>query len=71
MYDAIIVGAGFSGSILARKLAEEKNMKVLVVEQRNHIAGFSTTMVVSILIQTSKLSKIWTTFFEYKLLVDY
>ena len=29
MYDAIIVGAGFSGSILARKLAEEKNMKVL------------------------------------------
>lgn len=39
MYDAIIVGAGFSGSILARKLAEEKNMKVLVVEQRNHIAG--------------------------------
>lgn len=31
MYDAIIVGAGFSGSILARKLAEEKNMKVLVV----------------------------------------
>ena len=39
MYDAIIVGAGFSGSILARKLAEEKNMKVLVVERRNHIAG--------------------------------
>ena len=38
-YDVIIVGSGFSGSILARKLAEEKNMKVLVIERRPHIAG--------------------------------
>lgn len=39
MHDIIIVGTGFSGSILARKLAEEKKKKVLLVEQRNHIAG--------------------------------
>lgn len=38
-YDVIIVGAGFSGSVLARKLAEEKNKKVLILEKRNHIAG--------------------------------
>lgn len=38
-YDILIVGTGFSGSILARKLAEEKNKKVLMVEQRSHIAG--------------------------------
>ena len=39
MYDIIVVGAGFSGSIFARRLAEEKNQRVLLVEQRPHIAG--------------------------------
>lgn len=35
----IIVGAGFSGSIIARKIAEELGKKVTVVERRNHIGG--------------------------------
>ncbi|MGL4367189.1 MAG: UDP-galactopyranose mutase [Brevinemataceae bacterium] len=39
MHDILVVGAGFSGSILARKLAEEQNKKVLLVERRPHIAG--------------------------------
>lgn len=39
MYDYIIVGAGLAGSIIARKLAEENDKKVLVVERREHIAG--------------------------------
>lgn len=39
MHNIIVVGAGFSGSILARKLAEDQGKKVLLVEQRNHIAG--------------------------------
>lgn len=39
MYDVIVVGAGFSGSIFARRLAEEKGQRVLLVEQRPHIAG--------------------------------
>lgn len=38
-YDVIVVGSGFSGSILARKIAEECNKKVLIVEKRDHIAG--------------------------------
>ena len=29
MYDSIIVGCGFCGSVIARKLAEESNKKVL------------------------------------------
>ena len=37
-YDVVIVGAGFSGSIIARFFAE-KNMKVLLCEKRSHIAG--------------------------------
>ncbi len=37
--DVIVVGAGFAGSILARKLAEENNLKVLILEQRPHIGG--------------------------------
>ncbi len=37
--DIIIVGTGFSGSILARKIAEECGRKVTVVEKRDHIGG--------------------------------
>ena len=38
MKEAIVVGSGFSGSILARKLAEA-DYKVRIIEQRPHIAG--------------------------------
>ena len=39
MKKIIVIGSGFSGSILARKIAEELNEKVLVVEKRCHIGG--------------------------------
>jgi UDP-galactopyranose mutase len=39
MFDIIIVGAGFAGSILARQLASVSNKKVLLVEKRTHIGG--------------------------------
>ena len=39
MHDIVIIGAGFSGSIIARKIAEELDKKVLVVEKRSHIGG--------------------------------
>ena len=39
MQKIVIVGSGFSGSILARKIAEELDREVLVVERRKHIAG--------------------------------
>ena len=39
MEDIIIVGSGFSGSILAREIAEKLNRKVLVLEKRPHIGG--------------------------------
>lgn len=31
MYDCIIAGAGIAGAVAARKLAEEKDKKVLVI----------------------------------------
>ncbi len=37
--DVVIVGSGFSGSILARKLAEELDRPVTVVEKRAHVGG--------------------------------
>ena len=39
MYDYVIAGAGLSGSILARMLAEKQNKRVLLLERRPHIAG--------------------------------
>lgn len=37
-YDAIIIGAGFAGATVARKLADKKK-KVLIIEKRDHIGG--------------------------------
>lgn len=39
MFDTIIVGAGIAGAVCARKLAEEGNKKVLILERREHIGG--------------------------------
>ncbi len=38
-YDYLIVGAGFSGAVMAERLATQLNKKVIVVEKRNHIGG--------------------------------
>jgi len=39
MFDYLIVGAGFSGSVLAERLASQKNKKILIVDKRNPIGG--------------------------------
>ncbi|WP_083808827.1 UDP-galactopyranose mutase [Pedosphaera parvula] len=39
MFDYLIVGAGFAGSILAERLARGCGKKVLIVDRRPHIAG--------------------------------
>jgi UDP-galactopyranose mutase len=39
MFDYLIVGAGFAGSVLAERLASQANKRVLVVDRRNHIGG--------------------------------
>jgi UDP-galactopyranose mutase len=38
-YDYLIVGAGFAGSILAERLANEHDARVLLIDRRNHIGG--------------------------------
>ncbi|TDJ82085.1 UDP-galactopyranose mutase [Campylobacter volucris] len=35
----LIIGCGLSGVVLARKIAEEKNEKVLIIDRRDHIGG--------------------------------
>jgi UDP-galactopyranose mutase len=37
--DWLIVGAGFTGSVLAERIASQRGEKVLIVEQCDHIAG--------------------------------
>jgi UDP-galactopyranose mutase len=39
MFDYLIVGAGFSGSTLAERLASQLGKKVLLVDKRPHIGG--------------------------------
>jgi UDP-galactopyranose mutase len=39
MFDYLIVGAGFAGSVLAERLASGSNKKVLICDKRSHIGG--------------------------------
>jgi UDP-galactopyranose mutase len=39
MFDYLIVGAGFAGSVLAERLASVAGKKVLLIDQRNHVGG--------------------------------
>ncbi len=38
-YDWLIVGAGFTGAVLANLIASQLNKRVLVIDRRDHIAG--------------------------------
>ena len=38
-FDAVVVGSGFAGSVMARELAERGGKRVLVIEKKPHIAG--------------------------------
>jgi UDP-galactopyranose mutase len=39
MFDYLIVGAGFAGSVLAERLASQSDKKILIIDKRDHIAG--------------------------------
>ena len=39
MFDYLIVGAGFAGSVLAERLAAGSGKRVLVIDKRSHIGG--------------------------------
>jgi len=39
MFDYLVVGAGFAGSVIAERLARKFNKRVLICDRRNHIAG--------------------------------
>ncbi|MDB6091936.1 MAG: UDP-galactopyranose mutase [Gammaproteobacteria bacterium] len=39
MFDWLIVGAGFAGSVIAERLASQCGAQVLVIDKRNHVGG--------------------------------
>src|SRR5580765_5523502 len=39
MFDYLIVGAGYAGSVLAERLARGSDKQILLVDRRPHIAG--------------------------------
>jgi len=39
MFDYLIVGAGFAGSVLAERLASQSGKKILIIDTRSHIGG--------------------------------
>lgn len=38
-FDILVVGAGFAGAVLAERLATESNLRVLLVDRRDHLGG--------------------------------
>ena len=38
-YDALVVGAGYAGAVMAERLATQAGQRVLVIDRRGHIAG--------------------------------
>lgn len=39
MYDWLVVGAGFAGSVMAERIARVRNEKVLLIDRRSHVGG--------------------------------
>jgi len=39
VFDWLVVGAGFAGSVIAERLATQRNDSVLLIDKRRHIAG--------------------------------
>ena len=39
MFDFLVVGAGFAGSVVAERLARKFNKRILICDRRNHIGG--------------------------------
>ena len=39
MFDWLVVGAGFAGSVLAERLASRRNERVLLIDRRLHVGG--------------------------------
>ena len=38
-FDLVVIGAGFSGAVIAERAASNFNKKVLVIEKRPHVGG--------------------------------
>ena len=38
-FDAIVVGSGFAGAVLAERMASQRHWRVLLIERRQHIGG--------------------------------
>ncbi len=39
MFDYVIIGAGYAGSVMAERIATQLDKKVLIIDKRNHIGG--------------------------------
>jgi UDP-galactopyranose mutase len=39
MFDYLIVGAGFAGSVLAERLARQAGKRILIIDRRSHVGG--------------------------------